>query len=228
MQDLDFLTQHDSATAILASPPPHPQSIVPTEKLRLCFATNNLNKIKEVSRTLPHCFELLSLTAIGCFVEPPENGVTLHENSLCKAKFIWDNYQVDCIADDTGLEVEALNGAPGVYSARYAGESRRDEANIKLLLQNLDGVTNRTAHFRTVITVILAGNVYQFEGSIRGQIALANAGHNGFGYDPIFIPEGHNRTFAQMNLEEKNTMSHRAKAVREMATFLGIITPVQC
>lgn len=193
------------------------------DKIRLCFATNNLNKIKEVARALPNSFELQSLTAVGCFVEPPEDGFTLHQNSLCKARFIWDNYHVNCMADDTGLEVEALNGAPGVYSARYAGESRRDEDNIKLLLRNMEGVSNRAARFRTVITVILDGDVHQFEGVIRGQISTAPVGHNGFGYDPIFIPEGYDRTFAQMTLDEKNKMSHRALAVQEMGKFLGII-----
>lgn len=174
---------------------------------------------------MPNSFELLSLTAVGCFVEPPETGNTLEANSHCKAWFVWENYHVNCMADDTGLEVDALGGAPGAFSARYAGESRRDEANIKLLLQNMQGVSNRSARFRTVITVVLAGEVHQFEGVIRGQISTEPMGHNGFGYDPIFIPEGHSRTFAQMTLDEKNKISHRALAVNEMGKFLGIIKP---
>lgn len=173
---------------------------------------------------LPKGFKLKTLKEIGCFVEPPEPGDTLQENSLLKAKYVWENYKINALADDTGLEVYSLNGAPGVHSARYAGEAKKDTENVKLLLQNLEDFPDRRARFRTVITVILDGQVFQFEGRVEGAITLAPQGEGGFGYDPIFRPLGHNKTFSEMTLEEKNKLSHRAKAIREMALFLGIVS----
>lgn len=216
-------TSQDSAA--VETPPDERNETGPDHKrVKLCFATNNLNKIKEVCKSLQESIELITLNGVGCYEELEEKGTTLEENSYLKAKYVWDNYHTNVIADDTGLEVEALNGAPGVYSARYAG-TRRDEDNIRLLLENLNGVKNRTAHFRTIITLIMDGNVHQFEGSIRGQITTEPVGHNGFGYDAIFIPEGCDKTFAQMRMDEKTCMSHRYKAVKEMATFLHIMCP---
>jgi XTP/dITP diphosphohydrolase len=188
--------------------------------MRLCFATNNLHKIKEVHEMLGKDFTLLSLQDIGCATELPENQTTLEGNSLEKAQYVWQHYQVSCFADDTGLEVEALNGEPGVYSARYAGLQRNSEDNITLLLENLQGKTNRKAQFRTSITLILQGSVHQFEGVVQGKIIENRIGEKGFGYDPVFVPEGHSRTFAQMSIAEKNSIDHRGKAVQAMVNFL--------
>ncbi|SFG88891.1 non-canonical purine NTP diphosphatase [Pontibacter chinhatensis] len=187
---------------------------------KLCFATNNRHKLAEVSQMLEGKYELLTLQDIGCHEELAEDQDTLEGNSHQKAAYVWDNYHVSCFADDTGLEVEALNGAPGVYSARYAGPQRSDADNINKLLQSLQGQENRRARFRTSITLILDGQQHQFEGIVTGSIATEWKGDKGFGYDPVFIPEGHDRTFAQMSAEEKNAISHRGRATQELVRFL--------
>ncbi|MDX5421605.1 MAG: non-canonical purine NTP diphosphatase [Hymenobacteraceae bacterium] len=187
---------------------------------QLCFATNNKNKLAEVSQMLEGKYALLSLQDIGCNEELPEEQDTLEGNSRQKAAYVWHNYNISCFADDTGLEVEALNGAPGVYSARYAGPQRSDSDNINLLLQNLEQHENRNARFRTSITLILDGQEHQFEGTVEGRIAKEWKGDKGFGYDPVFIPEGHDRTFAEMSAAEKNTISHRGRAVQQLVSFL--------
>ena len=189
-------------------------------KIKLCFATNNAHKLEEIQAILGNSFELLSLNDIHCQEELPETGNTLEANSLQKAKYLYDNYQVDCFADDTGLEVHALSGEPGVYSARYAGEQRSHADNINLLLKNLVGITDRSARFRTVITLIQNGNITQFEGIVKGKIMKDLRGTQGFGYDPIFIPEGYNRTFAEMDLTEKGEISHRGRAFQQLVAFL--------
>lgn len=165
-------------------------------------------------------FEIISLDELGCSDELEETQPTLEGNSLQKASFIFDHYKIPCFADDTGLEVEALQGAPGVYSARYAGEQKKSEDNINLLLKNLHGVTNRTAQFRTVITVMGLGETKTFEGIIKGVITETKKGTDGFGYDPIFQPEGYSKTFAEMTMVEKNKVSHRALAVEKLVAFL--------
>ena len=189
-------------------------------KIKLCFATNNAHKLEEIQAILGDSFELLSLNDIHCQEELPETGNTLEANSLQKAKYLYDNYQVDCFADDTGLEVQALGGEPGVYSARYAGSQRSHADNINLLLKNLVGITDRSARFRTVITLIQDGNITQFEGIVNGKIIDELKGTQGFGYDPIFIPEDHDRTFAEMDLVEKGVISHRGRAFQKLVKFL--------
>ena len=189
-------------------------------KIKLCFATNNAHKLEEIQAILGDSFELLSLNDIHCKEELPETGNTLEANSLQKAKYLYDNYQIDCFADDTGLEVQALGGEPGVYSARYAGSQRSHADNINLLLKNLVGITDRSARFRTVITLIQDGRVTQFEGIVNGKIIDELKGTQGFGYDPIFIPEGYNRTFAEMDLSEKGIISHRGRAFQKLVEFL--------
>jgi XTP/dITP diphosphohydrolase len=188
--------------------------------MKLCFATNNLHKIEEVNEMLGDTFELIGLSAIGCTIDLPENQDTLGGNSLEKAQYVWNNYHINCFADDTGLEVEALHGEPGVYSARYAGPQRNSEDNITLLLSKLQGIHNRNARFRTSITLILNGTVHQFEGIVEGKIIENRQGEKGFGYDPVFMPDGYSSTFAQMSITEKNSIDHRGKAVRAMVDFL--------
>jgi XTP/dITP diphosphohydrolase len=189
--------------------------------IRLCFASNNKHKLEEISQVVGGYVDLLSLNDIKCFEELPETRDTMEGNSLQKAAYVLDHYHVPCFADDSGLEVEALKGAPGVYSARYAGDHRCNEDNIDLLLKNLYGDTNRRARFRSVITLVgLEEKPVYFEGIIPGTIIAGRRGTGGFGYDPVFVPEGHNRTFAEMSLEEKNAMSHRAMAVRKLADYL--------
>jgi XTP/dITP diphosphohydrolase len=187
----------------------------------LCFATNNAHKLEEIQAILGASFELLSLNDIHCKEELPETGNTLEANSLQKAKYLYDNYQVDCFADDTGLEVHALGGEPGVYSARYAGLQRSHTDNVNLLLKNLVNKPDRSARFRTVITLIQNGNITQFEGIVNGKIIEDLRGTEGFGYDPIFIPEGYDRTFAEMSLMEKGEISHRGRAFEKLVTYLG-------
>jgi XTP/dITP diphosphohydrolase len=189
--------------------------------IQICFATNNEHKLKEISQLLTDNIKLVSLAAIGCKDELPETGNTLEANSLQKAAYVWDNFQVNCFADDTGLEVEALGGEPGVYSARYAGPQRNSEDNIRLLLQNMEGKVNRKARFRTIITLMLDGKNYTFEGTVEGKITLAWRGNKGFGYDPVFQPDGYETTFAEMDLHEKNKISHRAKAFEQLINFLN-------
>jgi XTP/dITP diphosphohydrolase len=188
---------------------------------KLCFATNNAHKLEEIQAILGNSFELLSLNDIHCKEELPETGNTLEANSLQKAKYLYDNYQVDCFADDTGLEVQALGGEPGVYSARYAGLQRSHADNVNLLLKNLVNKPDRSARFRTVITLIQNGKITQFEGIVNGKIIEDLRGTEGFGYDPIFIPEGYDRTFAEMELIEKTKISHRGRAFEKLVAYLG-------
>lgn len=189
-------------------------------KTTLCFATNNAHKLEEIQAILGESFDLLSLKDINCNEELPETGDTLEANSLQKAQYLYDHYQVNCFADDSGLEVNALGGEPGVYSARYAGEQRSHPDNINLLLKNLSGKSDRSAQFRTVITLIQNGEISQFEGAIKGQIIEDLRGTDGFGYDPVFMPEDSERTFAEMSLEEKGKISHRAKAFEKLVDYL--------
>lgn len=187
---------------------------------KLVFATNNPHKLKEISSILADQLEILSLNDINCHEDIPETAKTLEGNALLKAQFVYDIYNMDCFADDTGLEVEALNGEPGVYSARYAGEEHDSEANKLKLLKNMQGKKNRKAQFRTVISLILNGEKHQFEGIIKGQITTEERGISGFGYDPIFIPKGYDLTFAELGDEIKNKISHRSQAVNKLCQFL--------
>lgn len=184
------------------------------------FATNNPNKLKEVRLLLEGKVEIVSLKDIGCYEELPETHETLEDNSLEKAAHVYENYDVSCFAEDTGLEVDALDGEPGVYSARYAGEANSSEDNMDLLLQKMQGIENRKARFRTVITVIDKGEVHQFMGIVNGEILAERSGEKGFGYDPIFKPEGYKRSFAEMTMEKKSAVSHRGQAVAQLVTFL--------
>ncbi len=185
----------------------------------LCFATNNPHKLSEV-RALLTQHPVRSLQDIGCTEELPEDFDTLEENSSQKARYVSDHFQVDCFADDSGLEVEALLGAPGAISAMYAGPERDSEKNIDLLLKNLEGVDNRRARFRTVITLIENGKTLSFEGVVNGIITTSRKGTNGFGYDPVFQPDGFSRTMAELSMDEKNKISHRARAVALLVSHL--------
>ena len=187
--------------------------------MELIFATHNNNKVKEVAQILPSYLSMKSLTDIGFFDEIEETGKTFEENALLKAKTIFEKTGKNIFADDSGLVIEALNGAPGVYSARYAGTGK-DEDNIVKALKELDGKTNRKAYFISIFCLILNGKEYFFEGRIDGTISTEILGENGFGYDPIFIPDGFSKSFAQMSAEEKNAISHRAKAVEKLNNFL--------
>ena len=189
--------------------------------MKICFATNNAKKIEEVAAALKGLIEIVSLQEIGCTVELPETGDTLEYNAFEKARYVNHHFGVSCFADDTGLEVAALNGAPGVYSGRFAGEPRSDARNLSLLLEKMQGQTNRSARFRTVIALILDGKEYQFEGICKGHITTEQDGTSGFGYDPVFIPEGSDITFANMDVTEKNKYSHRKKAVQQLIDFLN-------
>ena len=187
------------------------------------FATNKAHKLEEVTAILGNRIELLSLKDIHCHVDIPETADTLEGNALLKAQYIFENYQMDCFADDTGLEVEALNGEPGVYSARYAGDGHNAEANMLKLLQNMEGIENRKAQFRTAFALIINGKEHLFEGIIKGEIIKTRRGNSGFGYDPIFVPEGYSQTFAEMGNELKNKISHRAIATNKLCKFLNSI-----
>jgi XTP/dITP diphosphohydrolase len=187
----------------------------------LVFATNNAHKLEEVSLILGGRIKLLSLNDINCHVDIPETASTLEGNALLKAEYIYGNYGLNCFADDTGLEVEALNNEPGVYSARYAGEEKNPQANMLKVLQQLEGKKNRKARFRTVIALLLNGKEYLFEGTVCGQIIKEKRGSSGFGYDPIFMPEGYDKTFAELGNDVKNTISHRAAAVNKLCKFLN-------
>lgn len=189
--------------------------------MKIVFATNNQNKINEIQSMLPESIEIISLESIGCFEEIPETADTIEENAIMKANYVTEKYGYDCFADDTGLEVDSLNGEPGVFSARYAGEQRSPEDNMDKLLLNLEGKINREAQFKTVITLNLKGKQYFFTGIARGEITLTKSGNQGFGYDPIFKPEGFQETFAQLSLETKNGISHRGKATQELIAFLN-------
>ena len=202
--------------------------------MKIVFATNNEHKLSEIRSILGDSIEVLSLKDIGCDADIPETGKTLEENALQKAQFIYDHYHMDVFADDTGLEVEALNGAPGVYSARYAGgEGHDSEANMTKLLNELGENNNRRARFRTVIALILKKNVcpcgctsikeiHQFDGIVEGEIIRERRGGEGFGYDPIFQPDGYNQTFAELGMDIKNHISHRARAVAKLAEYLKV------
>lgn len=188
--------------------------------MKLVFATNNLNKLAEVQKMLPTTIELLSLKDINCFDDIEETATTLEGNAQIKANHISEKYGYNCFADDTGLEVSALNGAPGVYSARYAGEPTNAENNMQKLLNELHNKTNRDAQFRTSVCLNLNGEQFLFDGVCKGQILSEKQGEQGFGYDPIFQPEGYNNSFAEMTAEEKNKISHRGLAIQQLVSFL--------
>lgn len=187
---------------------------------KIVFATNNQHKLEEVRHYLKDIYEVISLKEIGFHEDIPEPYHTLEENALTKSKTIFEKFGLDCFADDTGLEVDALNGAPGVFSARYAGPNCSFEDNVKKLLSELDGQENRNAQFRTVISLILHGKEYYFNGEVKGEISLNRSGEKGFGYDPIFVPEGLSTSFAEMSLDDKNKISHRGRAVAKLIEFL--------
>ncbi|NIJ51343.1 RdgB/HAM1 family non-canonical purine NTP pyrophosphatase [Dyadobacter arcticus] len=188
--------------------------------MKLCFATHNIHKLEEIQALLGNHFELLTLDDIGCNAEIPEPFDTIAENSREKARYVKDEFGVNCFADDTGLMVDALNGEPGVKSARYAGLQRNSNDNMKLLLNNLTGSKDRKARFVTVITLTLNNVFHEFEGSVEGQIIFEKRGIHGFGYDPIFVPDGYDKTFAEMTMQEKATLSHRSRAFAKLVNFL--------
>ena len=188
--------------------------------MKLVFATNNKHKLEEVRAILGNKIEILSLNDIDCHDDIPETADTLEGNALIKAKYIYDKFGVDCFADDTGLEVDVLGGEPGVYSARYASEECNSEANMHKLLHNLTGKNNRDAQFRTVIALIIKGEEKLFNGIVKGKISNEKMGDAGFGYDPIFIPEGFSESFAQMTSDMKNSISHRYRATEELSNYL--------
>ncbi|WP_264521521.1 non-canonical purine NTP diphosphatase [Flavobacterium sp. N1994] len=187
--------------------------------MKLVFASNNQNKIKEIQSLLPDTIQILSLEAIGCHEEIPETANTIEGNAILKANYVSEKYGYNCFADDTGLEVEALNGEPGVFSARYAGEQKDASDNMDKLLDNLKDKTNRKANFKTVICLNLNGEQYLFTGIINGKIITKKIGTNGFGYDPIFIADGYTKTFAELTLQEKSAISHRGLAVKQLVDF---------
>lgn len=188
----------------------------------LIFATNNLHKLTEIQSIIGDNFKIKSLHEIGCTEDIPETAPTLEGNALLKAQYIFDKFGKNCFADDTGLEIEALNGRPGVFSARYATDGHDFEANIDKVLEELSETANRKARFRTVIALILDGAVHYFEGIVNGEIIAERKGVKGFGYDPVFLPDGYTLTFAEMPLEEKNKISHRARAVNQLVNFLNL------
>lgn len=185
----------------------------------IVFATANPHKVKEVKEVLPDTINLIGLKEINCLEDIPETSPTIEGNALQKARYVKDNYKVDCFSEDTGLEVEALDGAPGVYTARYAGKNCTSEDNIQLLLKNLEGVDNRKARFKTVIALILGEEELLFEGIVNGRIAEKKSGEGGFGYDPVFIPDGFESSFAEMASEIKNEISHRGRAVKKLLAY---------
>jgi XTP/dITP diphosphohydrolase len=187
---------------------------------QLVFATNNRHKLEEVAAKVKGCIKLLSLEDIGCDEDIAETGLTFHENASIKSKYIYEKYGLNCFGDDSGLEIDALNGEPGIYSARYAGTYNDHGANIDKVLDKLKGVPNRKARFRTVISLIWNGEEHFFEDVIEGAIRKERSGAEGFGYDPIFEPDGYSITFAEMSLDEKNRISHRGKAVEKLGAFL--------
>lgn len=188
--------------------------------MKIVFATNNQNKVNEIKSILGEEIEILSLKDIGCSEELPETQETLEGNAFQKARYVSENYNVNCFADDTGLEIVSLNGSPGVYSARYAGEECSAEANMAKVLSELNDESNRKAKFRTVIALILNSKEHSFEGEVNGEITNVKSGSDGFGYDPIFQPEGYDITFSEMLMNQKNEISHRGKAVVKLATYL--------
>lgn len=187
---------------------------------RIVFATNNDHKLRELRQILKDEFILLSLEEIGCNEEIPETGTTLEFNASQKSHYIWEKYGIDCFADDTGLEIKALNNEPGVYSARYAGESKNSEANMQKVLEKMKDIKDRSARFRSVFSLIMDGRETQFEGIVEGEILYGKEGNGGFGYDPIFKPAGHQKSFAALLPEEKNSISHRGRAVQKLVEYL--------
>lgn len=192
--------------------------------MKLVFATHNHNKAHEIQALLNDQIELITLDDIQCFEEIPETAATLEGNAKMKAAYVVEQFNMNCFADDTGLEIDALNNEPGVYSARYAGEERDPEKNMALVLEKLAHLTNRKARFRTVISLYWQNEFHEFEGIVEGEITTSKSGAKGFGYDPIFKPENSEKTFAEMDLAEKNTMSHRARAFEKMVAFLNTST----
>ena len=188
--------------------------------MKLVFATHNEHKLNEVQRMLPKEITLLTLDEIGCFEDIPETSNTIEGNAIQKALYIKEKYGYDTFADDTGLEVAALDNAPGVYSARYAGEAKDDEANIDLLLANMKGKQERQAQFKTIFALCLGEDLHTFEGIVRGEITHERKGEGGFGYDAVFLPEGYANTFAQMSADQKNSISHRGRALQKLSAFL--------
>ncbi len=192
---------------------------------QLVFATNNAHKLRELGEILKGEFTLFSLNDISCTDDIPETGDTLEANASQKSRYIWDRYQLDCFSDDTGLEIAALNNEPGVHSARYAGEGKNSEDNIEKVLSKLSGENNRKACFRCVISLIIRGNEYLFEGQVDGEILPERKGISGFGYDTIFLPDGYTQSFAEMNADLKNSISHRGRAVQKLVRFLLEVYP---
>ncbi|SDE93986.1 XTP/dITP diphosphohydrolase [Mucilaginibacter pineti] len=192
--------------------------------MQLVFATNNRHKLDEVEAKLQGRFQLLTLDDIGCYDDIEETGTTFKANASIKSRFIFEKYRLNCFGDDSGLEIDALNGEPGVYSARYAGEHGNHAANNKKVLENMAGITNRKARFRTVISLVWNGDEHFFDETVEGTIRTQLSGTDGFGYDPIFEPEGYNITFAEMTMDQKNQISHRAKAVEQLIAFLSLVT----
>ena len=188
--------------------------------MRLVFATHNAGKLREVKELIGHKYEVIGLSELGDHEDIPENEPTLEGNALFKARTIWNKYGIACFSDDTGLEVDALGGAPGVISARYAGKAKDPQANMDKILFALNSTKKRSAQFRTAVALILDGKEFVFEGIVRGHIATERQGNKGFGYDPIFIPDGYDRSFAQMDNAEKNSMSHRGRAIAKLVDFL--------
>lgn len=188
--------------------------------MKLVFASNNKNKIREVQLLLPAAIQILSLEDIGCVEEIPETATTIEGNAILKANYVTEKYGYHCFADDSGLEVEVLNGSPGVYSARYAGEHKNDNDNMDKLLASLKAETNRKANFKTVICLNLNGEQHLFTGIINGKIIKEKIGTNGFGYDPIFVADGYDKTFAELTIEAKSAISHRGLAVKQLVEFL--------
>lgn len=191
------------------------------EPRKIVFATNNAHKLREIRRIMGDCWHVMSLDDIGCHADIPETADTLVGNAELKARYVKEHFGYDCFADDTGLLVDALDGAPGVYSARYAGPGHDSQANMRLLLQNLRGTENRKAHFSTVICLILGEDTHFFEGRIDGQITEEPSGSAGFGYDPVFRPDGYDVTFAEMSDDDKNAISHRGRATRQLIDYLN-------
>jgi XTP/dITP diphosphohydrolase len=189
--------------------------------MELVFASGNEHKVYEVAKKLGGSIPLKGLRDIGCTTDLPETSDTLEGNARQKARYVWDNYRVNCFADDTGLEVMALHMAPGVFSARYAGDQRNSADNMRLLLENLKNQSDRSARFRTVICIIIEGKEYLFEGTVQGTIRPETSGTEGFGYDPVFEPSGYAITFAEMSVEEKNIISHRGRAIAALRDFLA-------
>lgn len=187
----------------------------------LVFATNNQHKLQELQAILGNEFRLLSLKDIGCNEDIPEEQPTIEGNASQKSHYVFDKFAYNCFADDTGLEIEALNGEPGVYSARYAGEEKNSEANMEKVLRKMAKINNRKARFKTVISLIINGKEHLFEGIVNGEILAEKTGNLGFGYDPIFMPDGFKKSFAEMEMDEKNKISHRARAVRKLVNFLA-------